>query len=262
MTIDVFTARTHFPHRFSALALALAVAPTWSVAQQLEEVVVTAQKRAENLQDVPISVTAIQGEAIQEAGIPDMAALADYVPNLYVAEGSVNTNIYMRGVGSGNNQAFEQSVGMYIDGVYMGRGRQYRAGFLDLERVEVLRGPQGTLFGRNTVAGAVNITTASNRPGDEFQGQIAMNAEDFNGFGAQGFVGGSISDTVAARLAFSYRETDGFVDNTMLNRPEGGREDQGVRLSLMWEPSDDVSVGIKVSRFEGDRTGAVSATKL
>ncbi len=262
MTIDVSIARSHFPHRLSALTLALTLAPALSMAQQLEEVVVTAQKRAENLQDVPISVTAIQGEALQEAGIPDMAALADYVPNLYVAEASVNTNIYMRGVGSGNNQAFEQSVGMYIDGVYMGRGRQYRAGFLDLERIEVLRGPQGTLFGRNTVAGAVNITTASNRPGDEFQGQIAMNAEDFNGFGTQGFVGGSLSDTLAARLAFSYRETDGFVENTMLNRPEGGREDQGVRLSLMWEPSDDVSVGFKVSRFEGDRTGAVSATKV
>ena len=131
-------------------AVSLATQSLTAGAQVLEEVIVTAQKRAESLQDVPISMSAIQGEKIQDAGIPNMAALADYVPNLHIADAAVNTNIYMRGVGSGNNQGFEQSVGMYIDGVYMGRGRQYRAAFLDVERVEVLRGPQGTLFGRNT----------------------------------------------------------------------------------------------------------------
>ncbi|MDP5053104.1 MAG: Plug domain-containing protein, partial [Congregibacter sp.] len=126
--------------RFRTLPLLAAVSlATQSLtvgAQVLEEVIVTAQKRAESLQDVPISVSAIQGEKIQDAGIPNMAALADFVPNLHIADAPVNTNIYMRGVGSGNNQGFEQSVGMYIDGVYMGRGRQYRAGFLDVERVE------------------------------------------------------------------------------------------------------------------------------
>ena len=142
-------------------AILVATVSLTSNAQVLEEVIVTAQKRAESLQDVPISVSAVQGAKIQEAGIANMAALADYVPNLHIANAPVNTNIYMRGVGSGNNQGFEQSVGMYIDGIYMGRGRQYRNAFLDIERVEVLRGPQGTLFGRNTVAGAVNISGKS-----------------------------------------------------------------------------------------------------
>ena len=159
-------------------AIALATATSLSQAQMLEEVIVTAQKRAESLQDVPISVTAMQGEKMQEAGIPNMAAMADYVPNLHIANAAVNTNIYMRGVGSGNNQGFEQSVGMYVDGIYMGRGRQYRNAFMDLERVEVLRGPQGTLFGRNTVAGAINITSASPDPGEAFQGEIAASAAD------------------------------------------------------------------------------------
>ncbi|MEK9928557.1 MAG: Plug domain-containing protein, partial [Halieaceae bacterium] len=108
-------------------------------AQALEEVIVTAQKRAENLQDVPISVTAMDGEKIQDNTIMNFSALADFVPSLHIAEASVNTNIYMRGIGSGNNRGFEQSVGMYLDGVYLGRGRQYRSALLDVERVEVLR---------------------------------------------------------------------------------------------------------------------------
>ena len=150
-----------------AAALALASATSLTHAQMLEKVIVTAQKGAESLQDVPISVSAVQGDKLHSAGIANMAALADYVPNLHIASASVNTNIYMRGIGSGNNQAFEQSVGMYIDGIYMGRSRQYRAVFVDVKRVKVLRGPKGTLFGKNTVAGAVNITTASADPGEE-----------------------------------------------------------------------------------------------
>ncbi|MEE4203524.1 MAG: TonB-dependent receptor [Halieaceae bacterium] len=252
--------------RLTRLPLAAAVAATLSAAaaqaQQLEEVVVTAQKRAENLQDVPISVSAMQGDKIQEAAIPNMTALADFVPNLHIATASVNTNIYMRGVGSGNNQAFEQSVGMYIDGVYMGRGRQYRAGFLDVERIEVLRGPQGTLFGRNTVAGAVNITTASATVGDEFTGQVAASVEQNDGEIVEGFLSGSLTDTLGARLAFRYRENEGFVDNTLLQRPEGGVEEMGYRLSLNWVPTDDLEVKFKYSQFDQERTGAVSATKV
>ena len=110
---------------------------------QLEEVIVTAQKRAESLQDVPISISTVSGEKIQDNTILNFAALADFVPSLHIADAPVNTNIYMRGIGSGNNRGFEQSVGMYLDGVYLGRGRQYRSALLDIERVEVLRGPQG-----------------------------------------------------------------------------------------------------------------------
>jgi len=244
-----------------ALAIAAATCAVSAQAQQLEEVIVTAQKRAESLQDVPISVTAIGGKQIQDAGIPDLTALADYVPNLHIATASVNTNIYMRGVGSGNNQAFEQSVGMYIDGVYMGRGRQYRAGFLDIERVEVLRGPQGTLFGKNTVAGAVNITTASPDVGGETTGEIMASFEENGGQNYQGFISGSLSDTLAARLAFNYRENDGYIENEQFNIPEGGKKDQGVRLTLAWEPSDTLSANLKLSHFEGERTGSNSATQ-
>lgn len=244
------------------VAISVALMPQVASAQVLEEVIVTAQKRSESLQDVPISVSAIQGKQIQEAGIPNMAALADYVPNLHIAAASVNTNIYMRGVGSGNNQGFEQSVGMYIDGVYMGRSRQYRNAFLDLERIEVLRGPQGTLFGRNTIAGAINVTTASNAPGDELQGEIALSAESNGGLIAEGYVGGSIGDTLGARFAFKYRETDGFVENAYLGSDEPETEDTSYRISLVWEPTDKLTATMKYSHSDEQRTGAASATYL
>ena len=246
-----------------AAGVALATVTSLSQAQAvLEEVIVTAQKRAESLQDVPISVSALQGEKIKEAGIGDMTQLADYVPNLHIAKASVNTNIYMRGVGSGNNQGFEQSVGMYIDGVYMGRGYQYRNSFLDLERVEVLRGPQGTLFGRNTVAGAMNITTASPDIGTEFGGEISAHAEENDGYGFEGYVEGSITDELAARLALNYNESGGFIDNEYLGEEEPEVENTTYRLTLAWAPTDDLAATFKYTHSDAERTGAPSATWL
>ena len=228
-------------------------------AQALEEVIVTAQKRAENLQDVPISVTAMAGEKIQDNTIMNFSALADFVPSLHIAEASVNTNIYMRGIGSGNNRGFEQSVGMYLDGVYLGRARQYRSALLDVERVEVLRGPQGTLFGKNTVAGAINIASASPIVGDGPSGEINASVEENGGAIYEGFVQGG-GDTLAVRAAFRYRETDGYVYNAYLEEDEGAIEEMGGRLTVVWEPSDSFSANFKYTNMQRDRDGANSAT--
>lgn len=250
--------------RKAPLVAAIAVLSTTPLvhSQQLEEVIVTAQKRAQSLQDVPISVSAIQGDKLKSAGIPNMQALSDYVPNLYIAAAAVNTNIYMRGVGSGNNQGFEQSVGMYIDGIYMGRGRQYRAGFMDLERIEVLRGPQGTLFGKNTVAGAINMITASPDVGEGLSGEIAVALESHDGQTYEGFVQGSLTDTFAARLGFKHRVTDGYIDNEFLNRSEGAIDETGFRLTTVWQPNDNLNVTFKYSNTEFEREGSPSTTKL
>lgn len=244
------------------VAITLATAASVSQAQMLEEVIVTAQKRAESLQDVPISVSAMQGGKIQEAGIANMAAMADHVPNLHIANAAVNTNIYMRGVGSGNNQGFEQSVGMYIDGIYMGRGRQYRNAFMDLERVEVLRGPQGTLFGRNTVAGAINITTASPDVGEAVQGEIAVAVETNGGLVTEGFVSGSPTEDFALRFGFKYRETDGYVDNLLTGDDEPEIEESAFRITAVWQPTDDLDINFKYSKSDEERVGAPSATYL
>jgi len=243
-------------------ALSLATTSSISMAQVLEEVIVTAQKRAESLQDVPISVSAMQGDKIQDAGIATMSSLADYVPNLQIADSATNTNIYMRGMGSANNQGFEQSVGMYIDGVYMGRGRQYRSPFVDVDRVEVLRGPQGTLFGKNTVAGAINVTSASPELGEALNGSIAGTAEENGGLITEGYISGSVSDDFALRAAFKYRETDGYMENTFLGSDEPEIESGMIRLTAVWQPSDDLDVNLKYTHSDYDRVGAPSTTKL
>ena len=141
-----------FARRLSWLLAAAVVTtvPTIGVAAgeeaTLDEVVVTAQKREESLQDVPLSVEAVSGDKLADSGILRMDDLKAYVPNLQMTETGIANNIYIRGIGSGLNQGFEQSVSMYADGIYRGRGHQSRMPFLDLARIEVLRGPQPTLF--------------------------------------------------------------------------------------------------------------------
>ena len=231
-------------------ALPVAAAPA------LEEVIVTAQKRAESLMDVPISILAVSGEKISNAGIEDLSELSAYIPNLVITEGTINTNIFMRGVGSGNNRAFEQSVGMFIDGIYMGRSRQFRAPFLDLERAEVLRGPQGILFGKNTIAGAVNLTTAKPNVGEEFNGSVSVEYEpEYNTQTGIAIISGDVTDTLAMRLAYKHRSTDGWVEDTGLNRdgPEG--QDDTVRLAFSWEPGSNWQIDGKFEQSEFDSEG-------
>jgi len=241
----------------SAVALAIA-SPATQAQLMLEEVMVTAQKRTQSLQDVPISVSAMQGSKIADAGISNMSALADYIPNFKMSDAPVSTNIYMRGMGSSNNQAFEQSVGMYIDGIYMGRGRQYRSPFMDIERVEVLRGPQGTLFGKNTVAGAVSVLTRSPGLDEELNGSVQVSGETNDGFITEAAVGGAVSDSFALRGAIKYRETDGYVDNTLLKKDEPQVEEFVYRITAAWQVNDNLDANFKWGQSNYKRDGVAS----
>jgi len=136
----------------------------------LDEVVVTAQKRQQSLQDVPISVSVISGDKIAEAGIDNMDDLALYVPNFSKGESGAGAIIQIRGIGTGSNPAFEQSVVMYMDDISLSRSPLARMPLMDLERVEVLRGPQNVLFGKNSIGGAVSLITA--KPTDEMEKPI------------------------------------------------------------------------------------------
>ena len=252
-------------HRFfrnlSRVSLAVAAATVVGSTQAavLEEIVVTAQKRTESLQDVPISITTIGGAKIDQAGIANLEDLSAYVPNLMLSENAVATSIVMRGIGPGANQSFEQSVGMFVDGVHLPKGRQTRTGLFDLERVEVLRGPQGTLFGKNTLAGAINVTSATPRPGDETSGKLAYGIESNDGQSIEAAIQGSITDNFAVRFAFKDREDDGYLNNSLIGGVDGPTTDETLwRIAATFTPSDNTTVEFKHTEGEHTRVGGTA----
>ena len=222
---------------------------------KLEVIEVTATKRVESIQDVPMSITAINGSTIEEAGIKDLSEMSAYIPNLSISEGAVNTNIYMRGVGSGINRSFEQSVGMFIDGIYMGRGKQFRAPFMDLERAEVLRGPQGLLFGKNTIAGTINLSTAKADAGGDFEGKVSVDLEsEYSGRNITAVLATGLTDELGIRLAVKSTETDGYMTNTFTNKDNASEQDI-VRLAVHWQPSAELNAHLKVEHSESSVAG-------
>lgn len=249
----------------NALAAAIAMAlPLMSgalvavpvAAAELEEVLVTAQIRAESLQDVPISVIAVAGDRVQDMGIGRLEDLSTYVPNMTIREGFAGEILSIRGFGSNQNPSFEQAVSTFIDGVYFGRAKQSLASLLDLERVEVLRGPQSTFFGNSAIAGALNLTTV--RPGNEFESRIrGIYNPDDDEIDINGGIGGPISDTFGARVAFKYLDSDGWLDNT-----SGGRipqkESTVLRTSFVWDPNDNLEVFLKLEYGDEETVGATN----
>jgi iron complex outermembrane recepter protein len=220
----------------------------------LEEIVVTAQKRAQSLQDVPVAVSAIAGSKLEESGINRMQDLSAYVPGLTVAQSPLGNQLYIRGIGSTVNQAFEQSVGTFVDGIYYGRGQQSRAPFLDLERVEVLKGPQSILFGKNTIAGAINISSA--KPTDEFEAQISAQYEpEQREQEYKVILSGPLGDSIRARLAMRDYSTKGYVTNTLLDRDEPQRDDTTLRGIVAWDVSDDLELIAKAEFSKFDAIG-------
>ena len=220
----------------------------------LDEITVTAAYREQGLQDVPVSISAVTGDMIIDVGLQKVEDIQFLVPNFTMTETGISTNIFIRGIGSGINQAFEQSVGTYIDGVYYGRAQQARAPFLDLERVEVLRGAQSILFGKNSVSGALNITTA--KPTDEFEGRVFVSNEfEDSEMIVEGMLSGPLSDTVRVRVAARSRNLDGYMSNATLNRDEPNREDWTVRGTLQADLTPDLTGTLKVEVGEFDVTG-------
>ncbi len=252
--------RTVFPsrHRRIALLLGAAAVSFGAAAQQsgraLEEVTVTASYREQGLQDVPISVSAVAGETLTETAVQKAEDIQFLVPNFNLTETGIATNIFIRGIGSGINQGFEQSVGTYVDGVHYGRAQQTRSPFLDIERIEVLRGPQSILFGKNSVAGALNITTA--RPTSEFEGSVlASNEFEDSEWIVEGMVSGPLGQRLRGRLAARVRELDGYMSNATLGTDEPNREDWTVRGTLEIDLSDNLLATLKFESGDFDVDG-------
>ena len=209
-------------------------------AATLEEVIVTAQKRAQSLQDVPVSVAAIDGKKMSDAGIVDLQGLSEYIPNFSINETGISTTITVRGISSGINPGFEQSVGMYNDGIFYGRDKLARLPMIDMERVEVLRGPQGILFGKNSIAGAVSQITA--KPTDHLEGSItALSGWNDGEQDLRMMLSGPLADGLSGRIAVLDRSTDGYIKNTVTNKDEQRDDEQVIRASLKWDINDDIS---------------------
>jgi outer membrane receptor protein involved in Fe transport len=237
-----------------AVSLATGVSAYADTGFVLEEVIVTAQKREQSLQEVPVSVSAVSGDNIANSGIENLENMSAYVPNLKIHEGPTEHGIYIRGLGSGENVGFEQSVGMFIDGVYAGKARQFQAPFLDVGSVEVLRGPQGTLYGKNTIAGSITITSA--RPTEDLEASLKHDYEfNYGGRSTEAVISGPLAEELSGRIALRYNETDGFMDNTFQDTDEMGTDALAGRASLLWMPTADLDVYFKYESASTETSG-------
>ena len=243
------------PRKLSiAIVAFLGMQTTNSLAQALEEIVVTATKREASLQDVPVSVSVMTGDRISEQGAFSLEDITQFIPLVNITETSGNEKLFIRGIGTYGNAGFEQSVGTFVDGVYRGRGQASRAATLDLARVEVLKGPQNTLFGKNTIAGAITVTSAD--PTSEFEGSLLATAEpEFGGWGTQLVLSGPLTDGLNARLALRADQTDGYFNNRTIGQDERQEDEFVSRLGLEWLASDNLRFLLKWEHGEQDTIG-------
>jgi iron complex outermembrane receptor protein len=217
-----------------------AYAQEQSTSSTLEELIVTAQRRSENIQDVPISVSAVEGEqlAAMFEGGEDIRALATRVPSLYAesSNGRLAPRFYIRGLGNSDfDLAASQPVSIIVDEVVLENVVLKSYPLFDIQRVEVLRGPQGTLFGRNTPAGIVKFDTV--KPSQEFDADLSLTYGELETAIIQGAVGGG-SETVATRLSLLYQERGDWIDNGFTGQEFGGFEEFAYRAQLLLTPND------------------------
>ena len=219
--------------------------------QQGDRVVVTARRVEEDVQDVPIPVAVLSEDFLADTGAFNAGKISSLVPSVqFYSTNPRNSQINIRGIGAPfglTNDGIEQGVGLYVDGVYYARPAAAVMDFIDVERVEVLRGPQGTLYGKNTTAGAINVTTRE----PEFAGStdVELSYGNYGYFQAKGATTGPITDTLAYRLSFSGTQRDGLLYNTADQDDLNDLNNIGARLQLLWKPSDEFSV-----RLSGDNT--------
>jgi iron complex outermembrane recepter protein len=220
----------------------------------IEEVVVTAQKRSESLQSVPVSVTALTSAQLGEVKMDTPSDLSTQIPNLQVngIVGEGSPIFSLRGVSMFDYSLSQSSpVASYIDEVYKGNFVLFGVEMYDLQRVEVLRGPQGTLYGKNTTGGAINFVTR--RPSFDTEADIKLGVGNFGRQEAEGaFQAGLVPDKLAMRFAFSYTKADGFIKNVLPGPAMEGVDQYGARLSLLYKISDDATATLRFSKSHQD----------
>jgi len=223
-------------------------------APRVDDIIVTAQKRSENLQDVPVAVSAVTAKTLENKRILDLLDLSNATPGLQIKsdDNGANPRIFIRGVGVNDfNPATASAVGIYSDGVYVGSPLAQRFAFFDLQQAEVLRGPQGTLYGRNTTGGAVNIT--SRKPGNEVEADFLGEYGNFNSVNLQGGVSlPLVRDLLSIRVAGLYQRDDGYSINRLTGHRGNNANRWAMRGSVHFTPSasitDDLAVTVGKSR--------------
>jgi iron complex outermembrane recepter protein len=214
-------------------------------AEGLQEIVVTAQKREENLQDVPISITALTGEAVQEHGFIDIQELGKFVPNFFTRNNLTGQQIIMRGVGTGvDNEGFEQAVAQFVDGVYYGRATLDQNEVFDVDRVEAVRGPQPIFAGQSATAGVISVI--NRLPGKSWQGNATAAYGKFKELSIDGAVGGPVSDTFGIRLSGRYYELPDTDYRNYNGQAVGTKQDSAMRLMATWSPSSVIDFTFKL----------------
>ena len=248
--------------------LALAILPTIAFAQDAvpdgsaveadsADIVVTAQRRQERVQDIPVAISAFGGDQIARSGIASLENIAPRVPSFYFGSfGAARPQLYIRGIGTRSfDPGSESSVGVFADDVYLGRSSGSFGAMKDIERVEVLRGPQGTLYGRNTIGGAINVI--SKAPGDEFTGNTEGGASNLGGYNLFAAVGGPISeDKLMFRVAAWHDNRDGYVLNTTTGNRFQGIDNTGGRIRLTIAPAEPLKIDLTAEfMHDGNKSG-------
>ena len=218
-------------------------------AQQLEEVVVTAQRREQSLQEVPISINVVEGSMLREQGFSNLEDFATFSPSVTIEDEADSTVTTVRGFGTfGNSMTLQSAAPMFLDGMHFGRVSMIRTAFMDVERMEVLKGPQPLYFGMNATAGAFNIQ--SKRPTQEWEGTTTFEIGNHGTYEWEGGIGGPVSDTLAIRVAGIYDRSAGPIKNGISHKRHPQYQNTGGRISTLWTPTEQLSI---FSKFEGSR---------
>lgn len=249
---------------FVLSALAVAVPQVaFSQSSALEEVIVTAERRAQDAQDVPIALTIIGGSEISPSGISSISDVALKTPNLTFTQFNIGEpQLFLRGLGTTIDSAgADPTVSVFIDDVYVGRSAGATSDLYDLERIEVLRGPQGTLYGRNVTGGAISIVTK--RPSNEFEAKLGVTVGNYGLTVLRGLVDGPIGDNLAGNLSFSKRDRDGYAYSNRSGQELDDADNFSLRGKLLWDISDNTELLLGFDYSTDDNNGQCrNLTKL
>jgi iron complex outermembrane receptor protein len=221
----------------------------------IEEIVVTATKRAESVQDIPLAVTAFTGAQLEEAGVKDIRDIAGQTPGLSItARGETEGNVFIRGIGSvAPGIGADPAVGLYIDGLYAARGTNVLAAFFDVERVEVVKGPQGTLFGRNASAGAISIITRKPEIGEN-SGSALLGYGDEGQQKYEFIYNAGIGESTAVRFGVKHDRRDGLYENSVTGDQLNGRNHTKARLSVHHDTGNAYNTHFSVEYIDVSNT--------